>query len=189
MKIKQSELIDTLITLTESALASVNKFQNLTLNQLNFKENESTWSILECCEHLNLYGDFYLPEIEKQLLSHPIQSKELIFKSGILGNYFAHLMKSKNGKIKKMKSPKDKNPSNSELTFQTLDRLKKQLELLKQLLNQSRNVDLTKAKTSISISKLIQLRLGDTFRFFTYHIERHIAQAKKIQKITNSTIQ
>ena len=82
-----------------------------------------------------------------------------------------------------MKSPKDKNPVNSDLTATTLDRLLKQLELLKQLLNQSRKVNLIKAKTPISISKLIKLRLGDTFRFFTYHIERHIAQAQRVKRV------
>ncbi|RXM56703.1 hypothetical protein BOQ60_25350, partial [Chryseobacterium sp. CH1] len=30
-------------------------------------------------------------------------------------------------------------------------------------------IDLEKTKTSISISKLIKLKLGDTFRFVIYH--------------------
>lgn len=183
MKINQETLIDELIAITNKAIDAVSEFKNLSLDQLNFKETELKWSILECCEHLNLYGDFYLPEMEKQLLAHPTENKSFVFKTGILGNYFANSMKATNGKLKKMNSPKDKNPVNSDLTATTLDRLLKQLELLKQLLNQSRKVNLIKAKTPISISKLIKLRLGDTFRFFTYHIERHIAQAQRVKRV------
>ncbi len=48
------------------------------------------------------------------------------------------------------------------------------------LLEQSRDTNLTKIKTSISISKWIKLRLGDTFRIVIYHNLRHITQVKKI---------
>jgi len=181
MKINQENLIDELIGITNQAIEEVKEFKKLSTEQLNYKENPTSWSILECCEHLNLYGDFYLPEMQRQLIAHPAENKSFVFKTGILGNYFANLMKPNKGQVKKMNAPKDKNPVNSELSVITLDRQLKQLELLKQLLHQSRNVNLVKAKTPISISKHIKLRLGDTFRFFTYHIERHIAQAKKVE--------
>ena len=44
----------------------------------------------------------------------------------------------------------------------------------------SKNVNLDKIKTAISISKLIRLKLGDTFRVLIYHNERHIKQAEKV---------
>ncbi|MBK8704565.1 MAG: DinB family protein [Saprospiraceae bacterium] len=179
MQIRQDLLIDELLALTEKAIESANTFKKLPLRELNFKKTSEEWSILECIEHLNLYGDFYLPEIENQLLKSTTKSNNLIFKSGILGNYFANLMKANNGKITKMKSPKDKNPSNSELSILTIERFIKQLEKLKSLLQQSRTVDLTKLKAAISLTKFIKLRLGDTFRFLIYHIERHILQAQR----------
>ena len=55
--------------------------------------------------------------------------------------------------------------------------------MLKSLLNQAREVDLTKTKVPISLTRFIKLRLGDTFRFFVYHIERHILQAEKARDI------
>ena len=48
-----------------------------------------------------------------------------------------------------------------------------------ELLNQSKNVNLDKTKTAISISNLIKLKLGDTFRVLIYQNERHIKQAEK----------
>ncbi|MGG9971702.1 DinB family protein [Ferruginibacter sp. SUN002] len=179
MQIEQNLLIDELVTLTDKAIDDAKKFKSLSDSALNFRRAENEWSALECFEHLNLYGDFYLPEIEKQLLNNKPNSNNFIFKSGILGNFFANSMKVTNGKVNKMKTPRDKNPINSQLSVTTIDRLLKQLEKLKTLLLQARTINLTKAKTSISLSKLIKLRLGDTFRFIVYHNERHILQAQR----------
>jgi hypothetical protein len=174
-------LIDDLLALTEISTQRVKQFKSLSPEQLNFRTNHDQWSILQCLEHLNLYGDFYLPEIEKQILKHKHNGAGIIFKSGMIGNYFANLMKATNGRIKKMKSPKDKVPSHSDLTVTTIDRFLKQQELLKTLLNQARSVNLTRTKVPISLTRFIRLRLGDTFRFYIYHIERHVAQAERAE--------
>jgi hypothetical protein len=173
-------LIEELLNTTERSTKSALKFKTLNTEQLNYRNSPTEWSILQCLEHLNLYGDFYLPEIEKQIIANKSKVNPSIFKSGLLGNYFANLMLVKDGKVKKMKAPKDKIPSASALSVTTIDRFLKQQELLKSLLQQAKSTDLTKTKTAISLTNLIQLRLGDTFRFFTYHIERHILQAEKV---------
>jgi len=181
MQTDSETLIEELLALTARASEAAKKFKELSPHQLNYRTSVDKWSILQCIDHLNLYGDFYLPEIEKQILENKALSKPRQFKSGIIGNYFANLMKVRNGKVKKMKSPKDKAPSNSELTITTIERFLKQQEHLRSLLMQARSVDLTKIKVAISITKFIRLRLGDTFRFFIYHIERHIIQAESIK--------
>ena len=179
MKIDTTQLIDSLLEKTTQSTLAAQRLKNLSLDQLNFKLHPEKWSALQCIEHLNLYGDYYLPEIEKQILEQPANSTNLIFRSGIIGNYFAKLMSVENGKMTKMKSPKDKNPTNSMLTLLTIDRFLKQQERLKSLLEQARHIDVAKTKVSISLIKFIRLRLGDTFRFFVNHIERHILQAEK----------
>lgn len=173
-------LIEDLLSISENSTNAAKKFKALNTTQLNFKESTKSWSILECIEHLNLYGDYYLPEIEKQILSAKTIPRGGNFKSGIIGNYFANLMSVNNGKIKKMKSPGDKNPVNSALSITTIERFLKQQERLASLLRQAENIDLIKTKTAISLTKLIRLRLGDTFRFFVYHIERHMMQAGRV---------
>ena len=180
MQIETRLLIEDLLSRTEKSIQEVKQLKELTFEQLNYKKSATEWSVLECIEHLNLYGDFYLPEIERQILAQENKSQSTVFKSGLMGNYFANLIKVKDGKVKKMKSPKDKNPSNSLLTMTTLDRFLKQQERLKLLLIQAKNIDLTKTKTAISLTPLIRLRLGDTFRFFIYHIERHVLQAERV---------
>ncbi len=182
MQIETNTLIDDLLEIINQAGYAADRFKEFRTDQLNFKASHNEWSILECIEHLNLYGDYYLPEIEKRILAQHTQANNTIFRSGLIGNYFANLMQVKNGTIKKkLQSPKDKNPINSKLTVKSIDRFIKQLDRLRSLLNQSRKTDLTNTKTAISLTKLIKLRLGDTFRFFVYHIERHIVQADKIE--------
>lgn len=181
MQVKINYLIDDLLKRVEKSTVSAQKLKQLSADELNFKKSANSWSILECIEHLNLYGDFYLSEIEKQILAGKSKRSSGIFKSGLIGNYFANAMLVKpNGKIKKMKSPKDKNPCNSKLTIITVDRFLKQQDYLERLLKEARDIDLTKVKTSISLTKFIKLRLGDTFRFLVYHIERHVLQAERV---------
>ena len=188
MRLNSLPLLEELIQLSLAGKQTVLRFKNMDANQLNFKPNEKSWSILECIEHLNLYGDFYLPEMEKQILAASKTRPKVEFKTGVLGGYFANLMREKNGKIKKMKSPKDKNPTNSTLTITSLDRFLKQQSLLISLLEQAKQVDLTKTKTAISISSFIKLRIGDTFRFYVYHIERHLNQAKKLELLLTKPV-
>ena len=179
MKIVSKQLLVDLTQRVERATEAVQAFRELSIEQLNFKKHPESWSVLECLEHLNLYGDFYLPEMEKQILGAKYGSVH-VFQSGVLGNYFANLMLPGTDKMKKMKSPKDKNPTQSQLSLATIDRFLKQQEHLQRLLEMAKRVDLTKTKTSISLSKWIRLRLGDTFRFYVFHIQRHILQAEKI---------
>ena len=180
MQTDNNSLIDALITIADNATLAARKFKELSESQLNFKINPEKWSVLECVEHLNRYGEFYLPEIEKALLSDKKAHHSGIYKSGLLGNWFANLMKVSNGKMTKMKTPGDKNPAGSKLTVLAIDRFLKQQEMLKSLLNQARQADLTNTKVPISLTRFVRLRLGDTLRFFVYHIERHIFQAEKV---------
>jgi hypothetical protein len=84
--------------------------------------------------------------------------------------------------MKKMKTFKRKNPINSNLDKETV--IKKfiyQQEQMLNLLALSKNKNLNKIKTSITLP-LLKFKLGDTFRFVIYHNERHIVQAQNILK-------
>lgn len=179
--IQQTEsLLQDLNERTRQNINAVEKFAQLSNEKLNWKADNKSWSILECIEHLNLYGDFYIPEIKKRIESSNT-SPNRQFKSGFLGNYFATKLLPKE-KLNKMKTFKVMNPAGSKLTKTTIDRFIDQQEQLLELLNQARKIDISKTKTAISISKLIKLKMGDTFKVVIYHNERHIEQASKIVK-------
>jgi hypothetical protein len=172
-----NNLLQELLELTRENLNIVENLKNHSMNNLNWKENPENWSALECIEHLNKYGDFYIPEITNKINTSIHKSSE-IFKSNWLGKYFSKSVSYNEG-LNKMKTFKSMNPLNSKLNNQTLEKFINQQHQIIELLNKSKNVNLDKTKTAISISKLFKLRLGDTFRVLIYHNDRHIKQAEK----------
>ena len=177
MKFNKKDLLEELIAVTRQNIASVKSLQSLSSEKLNSKYSADSWSSLECVEHLNRYADFYTKEIGKRLKQNK-RSEATTFSSGRLGNYFAISMKPSD-KMKKMKTFKSMNPKGSNLDKSILgDFIAHQQEMLNYL-EEARTIDLEKTKTSITISSLIKLKLGDTFRVVIYHNERHIIQAQR----------
>ncbi|WP_188050977.1 DinB family protein [Flavobacterium sp. GP15] len=180
---KSEEVIESLIAKTKLINIQVENIKRCDLETLNWRENQNSWSILECIEHLNRYGDYYIPEIEKTLEKSNFKNEE-DFNSGLLGNYFAKSMLPKENR-NKIKTFKDKNPIHSKLDETVFYTFLKQQNILLDLLNRSKIVSLNKTKIKISISKFIKLKLGDTFQFYINHIIRHFDQIEKIKKLKN----
>lgn len=178
MKIVTKELMTSLIERTRININKIEKLRDLSETELNYRESNDRWNILECIEHLNLYGDFYIPAIKKSIDSNT-NTPSNIFKSGILGNYFVKSMAPKN-QLNKMKTFADKNPINKSLNISVIDRFTQQQKEYLELIDKSKSVDLNKVKTNVSISKIIRLKLGDTFRFIMAHNDRHLAQIDNI---------
>jgi hypothetical protein len=178
MKISTSALLNELKERTSQHLEYAQTLTLKTEEELNFRNSQDSWSPLECLEHLNRYEDFYIPEITNRTDASKIPPKD-IFKPGILGNYFAKSMLPKEN-LNKMKTLKIMNPIHSQLNKTVIEKFISQQKQLLSLLEKAQNIDLERTKTSISISKLIKLKLGDTFRFVIYHNERHIEQIKRI---------
>lgn len=178
MKIKSTALLQELREMTLVNQRFAENFINLSEEELNRRIHETGWSVLECIEHLNLYGNFYLPEITRRIKSSATTPEQL-FKSGWLGNYFANSMLPKE-RLNKMKTFREMNPINSKLDKQVLNTFIEQQKNMLELLVKAEKVSLNKVKTGISISKLIKLKLGDTLRVVIYHNKRHIVQAQKV---------
>lgn len=180
MKIQTEALIVDLANRTKQLITEAETLKEKSDEQLNYKQHAESWSVLECLEHLNLYGRFYLPEI-KNCIQQGKGKSDPVFKSGWLGNYFANSMLPKE-KLNKMKTFRNMNPLNSNLDKKVIDEFISQQNEMLRLLEESRKVSLNKTRTAISISKLIKLKLGDTFRFVIYHNQRHMVQAQRIYK-------
>lgn len=180
MKIKSTALLKDLLERTRQNLSAVEDFRSHTFDDLSFRTQPGSWSVLECIEHLNFYGYFYLPEMEKQIAASPYPAAET-FKSGLLGNYFAESMLPKE-KLNKMKTLKSQDPIGKTLGREVLDVFVDQQLHLLNIFEKAKHVDLSKTKTGISITKHLRLRLGDTMRVVTYHNQRHVKQAQNILK-------
>ena len=178
MTFNSQQFILELETYVQKHLSFAEELNSLPISTLQMKANQSSWSVLECMEHLNLYASFYNPEIKKRIDVSKFKTSP-IFKSGFLGNKFSLDMLPKKG-MKTMKTFKSKNPIHSDLNKeQVLNSFINHQQELLLLLGSAKNIDLTMVKTSLTIP-LLKFRLGDTFRFVIYHNERHIVQAKNI---------
>jgi len=183
-KYNTQELLETLEQQTESLLnLAVQQWQMMNPSIIKQQPTPGAWSAMQCLGHLNAYGKYYLPAIEKAIDIARIKSKPVntTFTPGWLGNYFTKLMlpSQNNGSIKKMKAPKDYTISNEGNSDEVLAEFIAQQEKLLVLLHQSRRIDLNKTRIPVSIAKFIKLKLGDVFMFLIAHNIRHIQQAER----------
>ncbi|WP_346236555.1 DinB family protein [Niabella insulamsoli] len=182
MKLQSSELLKELSALTLQHAEFAQQIFSLPDATLQQRPGPDSWNALECIEHLNRYGHFYLPEIEKRLQQYQGGAAPG-FRSGLLGNYFAKTMWPKE-KLNKMKTFRAMNPSNTPVDRNVIEVFIDQQQTMLKLLKRCTHADLNKIKTSVSISAFIKLRLGDSLRVVIYHNERHIRQAKKAMALT-----
>lgn len=173
----QLTLLDSLENQVELHLQeSIRIFQNLPAEALLKPASNGGWSIAQCLEHLNSYGDFYLPEIAKALQGNQVANPAPTFKSGWLGSYFTQMMQP--GSRKKMKAFKNHIPAAQLDPAEVVATFIQQQETLLKYLRLAKRADLHK-RLPISISRFVRLQLGDVFQFVIAHDERHIQQAKR----------
>lgn len=176
MKLNKKQLINDLETEVKDQIREVSKhFVNASEDLLQKSADDGGWSILQCLDHLNSYGNYYLPEIAKAIKKAKF-SKEDIYHSGWLGDYFEKIMSPDTG-TKKFKAFKGHIPERSLNSTNVLNEFIRQENLLLDYLTSSKALNLESAKVPVSIAKFIRLRLGDTFRFIVAHNKRHIQQA------------
>ncbi|MBO9682752.1 MAG: DinB family protein [Flavisolibacter sp.] len=182
-KFKSEDLINQLQADVRQIIAAAEHLQTADPVKLNYSPAEGSWSVAQVLEHLNAYNRYYLPAIEKSMI-HISKDTSAWFIPGFWGNYFTKMMMPKNvyevkNKMKAMKSYTPTKGLNVEAVFKEF--LQHQNKLL-QLLDVARRRNMNSIKIPISISKLIRLKLGDTFRFLIAHEQRHMMQARNAIK-------
>ena len=180
MIMQTDKLIQSLTDASNKVLNKAEYFINLDIKSLTFKPDPDSWNVLECLEHLNLYYNFYLPEIANSI-EESKSTPVTIFKPGFLGNYFANSMLPKD-KLNKMKTFKDKNPLNGDLDKSVITAFIENQKTFADLIRLTNSVNLNKVRIKISIAPFIKLKLGDTLRFITNHNIRHLKQIDTLLK-------
>lgn len=155
---------------------AITTLQNTDAHTLLRPSATGGWSIAQCLDHLNSYGNFYLPQINKALNRNPSKNFHAAFKSSWLGNYFTQMMLPGSGK--KYKAFKKHIPEKNLDAYAVVAEFIHQQELLAAYLKTARHKNLN-TRIPISISPFIKLKLGDVFQFIIAHNERHLEQARK----------
>jgi uncharacterized damage-inducible protein DinB len=177
--VNKQNLLDSLESQVERQLSEVIQlFQNETESFLNQPAPDGGWSIAQCLEHLNSYGHYYLPLIGQGLNDRPKTDAAETFTSTWLGSYMTRIINPKTGR-KKYRAFKAHIPALSLEAHSVVSEFIDQQETLLTYLRLSRQADLNAIRLPISISRWVQLRLGDVLQFLIAHQERHLLQAKR----------
>jgi uncharacterized damage-inducible protein DinB len=184
-KFKSEDLIKELKEDVQRLQAAADHLKNTEKSKLVFVENDGKWSVVQCLEHLNEFGRFYLPAIEKTI-TVKTGEKNAWFNSGFLGDYFTKSMKPKNvfdikNKMKTMKRFTFPNSLNVDTVMKEYIDQKIKLQ---HLLDTANDRDLNSIRIPITLTKMIKLKLGDIFRFLIAHEQRHMIQARNTLKST-----
>ncbi|GAA0528970.1 DinB family protein [Chitinophaga japonensis] len=157
------------------------KLLHLPAQVLQLPPAQDKWSAVQCLEHLNTYSRFYLPHLATAIqLGRARQLPPVpVFKSSWLGNLFTRLMQPKpDGSLPvRMPAPKNARPVPGLDAAPVLNEFMVSQQQLLQLLEMARSTSLQQLKVPTSLNDWLKFSLGDTFRFFIAHEERHVQQA------------
>jgi uncharacterized damage-inducible protein DinB len=184
MQFKSQSLLEDLQTDTRVIILKADQWRYLPLVRLQAPPAEGSWSAAQVIEHLNVYCRHYIPAIEQKLRDHRSQPSP-DFKTGWLGGYFTKLMQpGENGTLaKKMSAPKNARPSAQPDALLMLQEFLDYQQRLLLLLENAKSANLGGIRVPTSLSNAIALKLGDTFRFFIAHQQRHMLQAARALEI------
>jgi uncharacterized damage-inducible protein DinB len=188
MKKRTVELIGQLQGEVRELILKTNYIKKEDNRVLTIQPAPGEWSVTQVLAHMNSYGSYYLPAIEKSMTESVKPAAEW-FRAGWLGDYFTRIMRPGiNGKIaNKMKAPKEHSPLplfDVNAVFETF--IEQQFTLLN-LLEEAKRKNIGSIRTPVSISKFIKLKTGDTFRFIIAHEQRHFVQISNILKQLKET--
>lgn len=177
MKIRSNELLEQLQADVRELIRKTGYLKVSETRLLITQPSGGRWSVTQVLEHLNSYGRYYLPAIEKSVTQCTRPRVEW-FKPGVLGDYFTRIMRpGVNGKIaNKMQAPKAHRPLPVFDTESVIGAFVDQQFTLLNLLEDAKQKNIGAIRTPISISRFIKIKTGDTFRFLIAHQQRHFIQ-------------
>lgn len=180
MKISSETFLDQLNVEAKKIIDQADGLKSLPVEKLQTRPNEKSWNVLECLEHMNLYHDYYLPEVKKHIKANRFPAIPN-FKAGWLGNYSAkNMLPKKEGKVNMaMKTFRDMDPKGQKLQVEVLDTFLNQMKDLVLVIDQCRHLDLQRTKVKLTI-RFMKFTLGDTLHFLINHNRRHMIQIAKI---------
>ncbi|QJX46919.1 DinB family protein [Hymenobacter taeanensis] len=158
--------------------ASVQQLLPLPKAVLNHKSSPESWSVLECLEHLNRYGRYYLPALQRAL-GHSKASAGPGEEVGFswLGRKSYELVRPDNRKAQKTLGRM--NPAQSHLTPAVVQEFQAQVTAIRALLPQAAQANLNQKAVPVEFFRLLKLRVGEALLFVVAHMQRHVQQAER----------
>jgi hypothetical protein len=155
-------------------------FGHLSEAQLNWKPNESTWSIAECLDHLIVTTKLYYGVFE-DLKNNRLKTNfwmKLPFWTGFIGR---SLLKAVDPETKKkIKTSPPFEPTNSNFTKAIITDFVKTQRQLVVYINELDGYDHSKIIIASPVNSMFVYRITDAFAILWKHQIRHFNQAKAL---------
>lgn len=146
-------------------------------DDLSWKPNKDKWNILEVVEHLNRFGDFYLPRFDNMIVYPKSRRNGAYYRSGFLGEFAMKRIRPVDGVVPyKSKAIGKASPFLRKLDRRVVEEhVRKQMKFRK-ILKEVQELNLSRNSIPTLFAPWLKFNIGDTLRIYGYHQERHFVQ-------------
>ncbi|MFS4468965.1 DinB family protein [Maribacter sp. 2210JD10-5] len=171
-------------------LNTIEKLKLHSPDELLYRPNPKSWSVIEVIEHLSVAYEIYVDKIDGALKALPEKTGELTtFTSNWWQSFIISGVKPKGGKRKlKIKTLKKFEPLlvlkklDAAAITAIFDRFEKLQLHLKNAILESRTKDVRKIRINSGIGQIVKFYLPESYEFLIAHMERHMLQITEILK-------
>ncbi len=167
----------------EAARAQVRRVAGgLSKAQLDWQPRPGRWSVGQCLEHLLLSSERLGPAVRAQLAALKARGGPPTYegwKPGLRGGFLIRSVDPATGK-RKVKTGRVFEPGPTTRP-EILAAFERDLDGLQQMLRDADGLDVTKARVTSPMTRLITYHLGDALTITVVHLPRHLDQAERVK--------
>ena len=171
-----SQITSALTQVADDARAT---FGSLTLEQLNWKPAEKSWSVGQCFEHIIKTNEEFYPEFEK-LASGSRKNSFFEEYSPLSGFFGRFLINAVTEDSKKARAPSAKVVPPSEISGDVISRFASHIDEINQKVESCAVADRKKTVVTSPFLGIFTYCLDDAYTVLVEHTRRHFRQAKRV---------
>jgi DinB family protein len=185
--IESRDLLQTIVSETEKSNQVAEQLvSGLTDDQLNWKPDESRWSIAQCLDHLTVTAHAW-----DEILTAAIArgSKKFSVKEpppytpSLVGGWLIKQVVPESKR--KFQAPKVFRPTDASHIQNALQAFLASQQTFLDFVNSARGVDYNKTRLRSPVTPLMRYSLADAFVVSVVHNQRHLAQAARVKELPN----
>ena len=155
----------------------------LNVNQLNWREDQSTWSVGQCLDHLRVANEVYGAAIASSLTGSGTGPVDEIT-PGWFGRYFIRTVIEPSPGTRKGKAPTKIEPI-AFVDATILDRFVRSNQQTRELIARAQSFDVNRIRFKNPFVAWIRFTVGTGFEIIAKHEDRHLLQAERIRAHPN----
>ena len=153
--------------------------------QLNWKPAPDKWSIAQCLDHLAVASSKFVPYFTRALARSrkkwPVASSPS-YRPTLIGGWLIKLVVPE--AERNLTAPKVLRPSESSAIQGTLESFLEQQARFIEFVRETNGVDYNKTRLRSPVTPLVRYSLADAFVITVVHGQRHLAQARRVRKMS-----